>query len=678
MDRLPQEIYDHIVSYLAPCNLRLKNPYDRKQKKSIQTSPYLHSSTSSTSTSASSSTSSLSTIFTPSSSTRSNCDEHATRLAPLAIISRKWQRSIERLTFRHIRLCSDELSNFQQILTDSTAPSSTYPYSQEARQQQHRRRHLLKSLTLDIILPPYSRSASKRIETLAERQANDMAYTAAIQELFRILKMWEVEDPSLVVRSRGRSRKGLKLCINHPLSRSDKPYSLEGEWDNRSSLAGSDDDVESDESSSSTRLSIHEGRYFHHHIDLLSPSTLPELNSIGELVMKQPAGRWGFRMTYPKVPYLLAHKMPRLEALDIDVSDNEKRFPELRRRNRLELAAVMQGLELPRLKRAEMLFFQMRWRDQRVVPPVLLTMAGEGGKEVDPLSCAIRRLAGQGLTDLTVTGVVDQSLFRDCAAGENNGSGNAGASTNWKKMRRLEINFYETTPAGEWYFTGRPPHDALQPQFHPELWNNNEAEPIIARDVTELGQGFEQFSFAREAGLAGMEPRTVFRSTPCAETMTPLVDAFAEATAGMPNLKSAMLNCTTDVAEFNFAAGGEEERTRPDWFMLAYMEPATSTTATPRETVVQGHARAGVVREEEEEEEGVDRLSSHMTARRGRSTSQASAQRQLITSLMGWQPTKQLREKLTSVQPDCRAEVVVEKDMDTWLREQGQLPTLMV
>lgn len=576
--------------------------------------------------------------------------------------------SIERLTFRHVRLSSDELSTFRQIFKDSTASSSASSYNQGARQQQHRRRHLLKSLTLDIILPSYSRSASKRIETLAERRANDVAYTTAIQELFQILKTWEVEDPSLVVGSGGRGRNGLKLCINHPLSRSDRPYSLEGEWDT-SSLAESSDNDDSSDDSSSTRLSIHEGRYFHHHIDLLSPSTLPELNSIGELVMKQPSGRWGFRMTYPKVPYLLAHKMPRLEAFDIDVSDNEKRFPELRRRNRLELAEVMARLELPRLKRAGMMFFQMRWRDQRVVPPVLLTVAGEGGKEVDPLSCAIRRLAGDGLTDLTVTGVVDQSLFRDCA----DRSGGAGTSTDWKNMRRLEINFYETTPSGQWYFTGRPPRDALPAQFHPDLWND-ETE-MVAMDVTELGQGGEQFSFAREAGLAGMEPRTVFRSTPCAETMDPLVDAFAEATAGMPHLKSAMLNCTTDVAEFNFAAGGEEEGTRPDWFMLAYMEPVTSTAASG-ETVVQGRAREDGVREEEEEE-GVDRLSSHMTARRGRSTSQASAQRQLITSLMGWQPTKQLRKKLTFVQPDCRAEMVVEKDMDTWLREQGQLPTLV-
>jgi len=303
----------------------------------------------------------------------------------------------------------------------------------------------------------------------------------------------------------------------------------------------------------------------------------------------------------------------------------------------------------------------------------VLTIAGgegEGGHEIDPLSCAIRKLAGGGLTDLTVTGVVDQSLFRDCVAGSGDDS-DSGSSKDWRSMRRLEINFYETTPAGEWYFTGRSPRDAPPAQFHPDLWND-ETE-LVARDVKELGQG-EQFSFAREAGLAGMEPRNVFRSTPFAETMAPLVDAFAEATAGMPNLKSAMLNCTTDVAEFNFAGGlavqdEEASGTRPDWFMLAYVEPANATA--PR-----GPTAQGLDGEVDRKEEGVEKLSSHMTARRGRSTSQAAAQRQLITSLMGWQPTKQLQKKLTAVQPDCRAEMVVEKDMDTWLREQGQLPVL--
>ncbi|KAH7032728.1 uncharacterized protein B0I36DRAFT_319931 [Microdochium trichocladiopsis] len=240
-------------------------------------------------------------------------------------------------------------------------------------------------------------------------------------------------------------------------------------------------------------------------------------------------------------------------------------------------------------------------------------------------------------------------------------------------MRRLEINFYETTPSGGWYFTGRPPRDALPPQFDIDDWTTTDGDSgnmVVAQDVSELGD--EQFSFAREAGLAAMEPRNVFRTTPCAETMAPLVEAFAEATARMPRLKTAMLNCTTDSAEFNFAGGGglfaeDGGSGRPDWFVLAYMEPTS-----PREP-------AAGRRVDEMMDGDAERLSAHMTTRcrRTRSTSQAAVQRQLVTSLMGWQPTKQLQKKLTTVQPDSRAEVVVEKDMDTWLMEQGQLPIVV-
>jgi hypothetical protein len=360
MNSLPQDILDDILSYLlpAPKRFEIRDPYDSRAK-----APQ--------------------------------------RLAPLATVSRRMQASVERLLFRFLRITSDELPRFEQLLTPPRAAA-------------------LLGLIFVVVLPPYDSIGVA--ETPADRAANDERYTDATLSLFRLVRRWEDRDG---ITSR------LRLYLNHPESPSDNPYPYySAPWS-----------IDYDKSRQPGD-SIHEGRYMHSHVRLLAePDDLPVLGRVTRLTMTRPKTKYGYRNLHPKVGLQLAARLPNLEGLRLSLDDDERRFPEIRRQNRDEATAALRALNLPCLKTADVEFHQTRYRNEAVSPDPLHPLSSP-----DPLSAAFFDFS-QNLISLTMTGVFDQSSLHPLRS---------LADVHWPRLRSIDINLHPTTPSGQWYFTGTP------------------------------------------------------------------------------------------------------------------------------------------------------------------------------------------------------------------------------
>ncbi|KAJ4328662.1 hypothetical protein N0V84_000853 [Fusarium piperis] len=367
MDTLPQDIIDNIVSYLLAGRFKPRQPYKYLRPRLSR--------------------------------------------AALATVSRRLQTAVERWTFRDIRIDSDELEKFTQLLTPA-------------------RRTFLAGLEFIPILPPYKDAASARAESPVERAANDESYTRAVRSLLEILKTWEEED-SLSINYR------LKLSINLSQSRSDRAWpGIFPQWmallpkGNR----------------------IYEGRYLHSYIDLLHPELLPEVHRVKHLVMARPDEKRIHRNVCPRVPFMLASTMPNIESIDMSVDDSEERFLDLRRQNRQEAADAIKRLSIPELRTARLDFWHRRYRHEATVPPHL-----HGVDIPDPLSAAICDFS-MSLVNLELAGIFDPSLLQPLSQAP------------WPNLQTLCIELEPVSPSGEWYFLesqppSQPPQDRPSSEF---------------------------------------------------------------------------------------------------------------------------------------------------------------------------------------------------------------------
>ncbi|KAM0424346.1 hypothetical protein ACHAPT_010492 [Fusarium lateritium] len=452
MDTLPQDIIDHIVSYLLAERFKPRKSY-----------PYLY-----------------------------------LRLsrALLATVSRRLQTAVERWIFRDISINSEELETFSHILTPA-------------------RRTFLVNLEFIPILPNYDVAASVRAESPAERAANDKSYTQAVHSLLETLKTWEEEDP-LTVRYR------LKLAINHPQSHSDRAWpGIFPPW--KAMLPKGN--------------CIYEGRYLHSYIDLLRPELLPEVHRVRNLVMLRPGEKDIHRNVCPKVPMMLASRMPNIESVDLSMDDSEERFLDLRRRNRQEASDTMKELSLRELKSARLDFWHRRYRNEATVPPLL---HGEDGP--DPLSSAICDFS-MNLVNLELAGIFDCSILRPLN------------KVPWPNLQTLCIQLEPIAPSGEWYFLGSQP--SSQPPDRP------------SSEISHMNLHDEEFNFRREAAYASQRSVDVFRGRVNEKALAPFIEAYADALSVMPKLVSAKLICNLNLED--------ETLPEPLSLQIAYFAPGANS-----------------------------------------------------------------------------------------------------
>ena len=215
------------------------------------------------------------------------------KLPPYATLSRRWQLAIELRTFRSLRLKSHELPYLAQVLVGH-------------------RRLFLSDLAYDIVLPTYDDKACAKFETKQDMERNNRAFTDAIHALFQFLKAWE---------DAGATMESCHLSLHL----SDVYAPMDGR---HRGLEKYEQDREQWYSNKRSDLWGH--RYEHSILRLLEHPQLPTLSILSSFQMSL----YEDRIVEPKSAVRLANKLSGVRTVALHLSDNEKKYPDIRRQSR--------------------------------------------------------------------------------------------------------------------------------------------------------------------------------------------------------------------------------------------------------------------------------------------------------------------------------------------------------
>ncbi|KAI1410169.1 hypothetical protein F5Y13DRAFT_77832 [Hypoxylon sp. FL1857] len=351
-----------------------------------------------------------------------------TRLAPLATLSARWQRAIERRTFSRIFIESkdEDMESFARIVTPV-------------------RRAYLRFL--NFIVVPLNESDVKPRNT--QEQHFNEAFTGAVHRLFQLLadgKSSDVDEETIT--------RGLTLEIGEIIDHGDKRRRLR----HRVEL-------------------LHRGRQ------------LPKVNCVSHLVVYRSSvdqGRWAALRTAVD----LAQQLPYLRRIDIIANEMEltgtggQADPKRLNDREALAAAVVESNFLSDLQHCRKVCLCLEEQD-----PVLLRMHPRFvfPNCVNSLSYEVLGSAMRGwshnLVSLDISGVFDGSLFWPS---EHESSSTTMPASPWPRLKRFHAKLGITTPAGLWYFIPRsekgprdtPCEDTMQPLF--ESWAKAlESTPVI-------------------------------------------------------------------------------------------------------------------------------------------------------------------------------------------------------
>jgi hypothetical protein len=197
---------------------------------------------------------------------------------------RSFQFAIERYTFRSIRLKSSDLALFSTIYSP--------PH----------RRAALDNISYDVILPSYSLNRITKFENASEKEANNAALARAVQELFEILHSWGKQQ------GRNISLKLRAYSPTDPAYRRDLKLSSHQQFND-----------------------LKEHRYER---SILQPtfSSIPSVSRIFSFISTD--GITCSRPISPATIVSITAALPALKAVNWKFSDDEKKYPELRERQR--------------------------------------------------------------------------------------------------------------------------------------------------------------------------------------------------------------------------------------------------------------------------------------------------------------------------------------------------------
>jgi hypothetical protein len=276
-------------------------------------------------------------------------DSSPAALAPYATVSRGWQQRIEAATFAHIRLTPARLAS--PLAAQALTPA--------------RVRRFVRSVHVDVLLPPYGEEARARREDEAERAVNDGVFTEVVRRVFELLAAARADSDvqgALPGSDQGGGDDGGRQTNDggqeqHQRAGADAGY-------RPSILLSMMARSLSDEEDLDARLhrrnfgavppnDLFEARYESSYLDLRPAAgrsvqdeadALPELHCIKEFQVKHIPGVLWLRSFAPRALCVMASKMPGLESVDWELSDNEKRDVTLRKRLRADFAHAIQAL----------------------------------------------------------------------------------------------------------------------------------------------------------------------------------------------------------------------------------------------------------------------------------------------------------------------------------------------
>ncbi|KAK3905620.1 hypothetical protein C8A05DRAFT_12579 [Staphylotrichum tortipilum] len=347
----------------------------------------------------------------------------ALTLALYATVSRAWQQHVEAVTFAHIALTPARLAS--PLAAQALAPD--------------RVRHFVRSVHVDVVLPPYGEEARARHEDEADRAANDAVFTDVVRRLFALL----AAPHTGIVDAGYRPKIRLSMmarCVSDQEDIEAKSF----QW----------------QVSGGSYPAIFEARYESSYLDLRpvagktaqdEAKALPELYCIQEFHVSYILGRrrlyYTPRTFAPWALCLIASRMPGLERIRWDLRDNEKRDVALRKRLRADFAHTLQILP------SSLQHFYLRYTrhipyDHSFQTPSILDKTDNNNNNNDKLSLALHELS-QRLASFNVTADVGPEVLWPLERAED---GDGGGDPLWPRMRDYSISPGSIAPPGQWRF----------------------------------------------------------------------------------------------------------------------------------------------------------------------------------------------------------------------------------
>ncbi|KAH8176416.1 hypothetical protein LIA77_04834 [Sarocladium implicatum] len=342
----------------------------------------------------------LAYMFEDSSGEDSSSDDNSSqgKLARYATVCRRWQKVIEMKTMRSIDLDTKDIEDFSRIFT-----SSIFAH----------RRHALRRLSVTIGMP----ATTKTLEEGCRE--NNIYFRDKTVRLLRELASWEKHTNEDDIEARCNSSLRLTLC-----------------W-------GETGDYSSPPPLRDAFLNFPKAE------DVLG---LPTVNLVTQLCIKPDSTR----PTHPAALCHIISRMPRLRKVTLGLRAPSRGNIALRLEHHRSLAQGVEGFlhQIPRLSALEIDISDMGIMNHSVEQPDFT----ENG--VDRLSTAIRRIGEAGRLRSLSLRFVPVSLDLFCERGDATldqaKESEAGRGKLWPSIQKVLIRSELATADGQWMFTGDP------------------------------------------------------------------------------------------------------------------------------------------------------------------------------------------------------------------------------
>ncbi len=377
-------------------------------------------------------------------------------LAPYATVSREWQQRVEAATFASITLTTARLAS--PLAAQALTPD--------------RVRRFVRSVRIVVLLPPYGEQARGQREDEVDRAENDEAFTETVRRAFGLLatartisgEQGGADDGGYETDHAGQQHQD-----QHSVATNYRPgihLSITAE------CISDAEDLEARQYrhhvSAWRPNDIFEARWESSYLDLRpehggsvqdEAEALPQLASIQHFRVEAAAGD---RLRYfaPRTLCLLASRMPGLENIEWELSDNDKRDVALRKRLRADFANTLPKLPAC-LQHFNLLYYRRAPLDHFFETPTILDNS-DGGN--DKLSLALHKLS-QRLTTFQLVADVGPEIFwpsQQQQQQQQQQHQQVQPEDNpplWPTLRDYIIEPGPIAPSGEWRFLPVPPSE---------------------------------------------------------------------------------------------------------------------------------------------------------------------------------------------------------------------------
>ena len=407
-----------------------------------------------------------------------NKDSDCLALAPYAAVSRGWQQSIEAVTFAHLVLTPARLAS--PLAAQALTPDRVCSF--------------VRTIRFDVVLPPYDEQARARREDEADRAINNGVFTNATRRLFALLADSQ---------GGGQQQQQPKICLSITTNCISDTEDMETRLYQWRVLGRLDAD-------------IYEARYESSYLDLrLAAGTqsiqdeaeaLPQLHCINQFRVFATGGPGrlhpAWRPFAPRAVCLIASRMPGLERIQWDLSDNEKRDVALRKSLRADFANALQTLP------SSLQHFELEYsRDIPLDHSFQTPSLDETDRHNDKLSLALFKLSQRLASFSLMADVGPEALWPgECIQDDD---------PFWPRMRSYFINPGAITPSGQWRFLRSDSNDSNDSDDEQDMLSND-TDPFAA---------------------PGDEMEEHFRNNPDPKAVHALLLATARAVRRMPVLR---------------------------------------------------------------------------------------------------------------------------------------------